>query len=322
MDEDAGSSSPKTLADVSHLFFSKVEESAEEPPEAAARPGDGPPDDADVERRNVMVESARQRRTRLFVVTGGDDSPGKSTIAVNLAQALVPFGRVAIFDADPRIPNARYFLGLPSWHYLSPLTGGGAPAPNIVTDAGVVVTDWSSRGNGEDDALGAGGVIYMDVPESGRTPMDFVVVDVPLSRTELLSRLAAHASVYIVTARPGRRGFEHAFVALKRVRRASGRDSAALVVNGASNENYARAFHAKIEVAAKRLLSVDVHLLGAVLREPGLGAEQRERGTIVSSRPDAAAALSLRQIAANVLELTRSDGPRGGGTRPWDHRED
>jgi hypothetical protein len=67
---------------------------------------------------------------------------------------------------------------------------------------------------------------------------------------------------------------------------------------------------------------VDVHLLGAVLPEPGLGAEQRERGAIVSSRPDAASALSLRQIVSNVLELTRSDGPRGGGTRPRDRRED
>jgi len=322
MDEDAGSSSPKTLADVSHLFFSNVGESAEEPPEAAVRPGDAPRDDADAERRGVVAESAQQRRTRLFVVTGGDDSPGKSTVAVNLAQALVPFGRVALFDADPRIPNARYFLGLPSWHYLSPLTGAGVPAPNIVTDSGVVVTDWSGGGKGERDALGAGGVIYMDVPESGRTPMDFVVVDVPVCRTELLSSLAAHASAYIVTARPGRRGFEHAFVALKRVRRESNRDSAALVVNGASSESYARAFHAKMEAVAKRLLSVDVHLLGAVLPEPGLGAEQRERGAIVSSRPDAASALSLRQIASSVLELTRSDGPRGGGTRPRDRRED
>ena len=37
MDEDAGSRSPKTLADVSHLFFSGAEESAEASPEAAVR---------------------------------------------------------------------------------------------------------------------------------------------------------------------------------------------------------------------------------------------------------------------------------------------
>jgi flagellar biosynthesis protein FlhG len=313
MDEDVLSRSPKTLADVSHLFFSSVEEGAEELPEAPARQAEG---------GGAVAESAGPRRTRLFVVTGGDDSPGKSTIAVNLAAALMPFGRVAIFDADPQIPNARYFLGLPSWHYLSPLTGGGASAPNIVTDTGVVVTDWSSGENGIDDALGAGGVIYTDVPESGRTALDFVVVDVSVSRTELLSRLAAHASVYIVTARPGRLGFEHAFVALRGVRRESGADSVGLVVNGASNEEYARAFCAKMKAAAKRLLSVDVHFLGAVLPEPGLGAEQRERGAVVASRPDAVCALSLRQIATNALELTKSDGPWEEGTGPLDRRED
>jgi len=320
MDEGASSRSPKTLADVSHLFFSKVEESAEELLDVTVRAAGDPRDETRVE--PVVAETAGPHRTRLFVVTGADDSPGKSTIAINLAQALVPFGRVAIFDADRRIPNARYFLGLPSWHYLSPLTGGGASAPNIVTDAGVVVTDWSSGDNGMDDALGGGGVIYTDVPEFGRTALDFVVVDVSVSRTEVLSRLAAQASAYIVTARPGRLGFEHAFVAVKRVRGESGADSVGLVVNGASSEDYARAFHAKIRAAAKRLLSVDVRFLGAVLPEPGLGAEQRERGAVVASRPDAACALSLRDITTNTLELTRSDGLPGEGTHPLDRRED
>ncbi|MCK4408800.1 MAG: hypothetical protein KAW67_01865, partial [Candidatus Eisenbacteria sp.] len=203
---------------------SAVGGSALEVDRVGVRPVSNAPDAA-TERKGAVAESAGMRRTRLFVVTGGDDSPGKSTIAVNLASALVPFGRVAVFDADPRIPNARYFLGLPSWHYLSPLTGGGASAPNIVTDAGVVVTDWSSGDNGVADALGVGGVIYTDVPGSGRAALDFVVVDVSVSRTELLSRLAAHASAYIVTARPGRLGFEHAFVALRRIRRESGADS-------------------------------------------------------------------------------------------------
>ena len=170
--------------------------------------------------------------------------------------------------------------------------------------------------------MGSGGVIYTDVPESGRTPLDFVVVDVSVARTELLSRLAPHASAYIVTARPGRLGFEHAFVALRRVRRESGVNPVALVVNGASNEDYARAFYAKMKAAAKRLLSVDLHFLGTVLPEPGLGAEQRERGAIVASRPDAVSALSLRQMATNALELTRNDDPPGEGTGPPDRRED
>jgi MinD-like ATPase involved in chromosome partitioning or flagellar assembly len=242
-------------------------------------------------------------------VTGGSDAPGKSTVAVNLAAAFLPFGRVAVFDADPRVPNARYYLGLPSWHYLSPLTGNGA-APSIMTEAGVVVCDWSS--DTADFAPTADGVFYTDVPDSGREPLDFAVVDVPAVRESLLSRLAACASMYVVAARPGRRGFEHAFAALRTLGRECGVGSAALVVNGAASEDYAAAFHEKMRLAAKRLLSMEVRLIGAVTAEPGLGSEQRERGAIVTSRPDAAVALSLRRIASNALQLTRGEG-RGNG---------
>jgi MinD-like ATPase involved in chromosome partitioning or flagellar assembly len=301
MDENAGSRAPKTLADVSHLFFSSTVKATEESPaQDVAAPG----------------------RTRLLVVTGGDDSPGKSTIAVNLAQALVPHGRVAIFDADPSVPNARYFLGLPSWHYLSPLTGGGEAAPVIATEAGVVVTDWSHSGAATNGLLGSGDVVYTDVPDGGRQALDFVVVDVPASRTEMLSVLGAHWPAFIVAARPVRTGFEHAFAALRNLRREANVSSAALVVNGASNEAHARAFHAKMRAAAGRLLSVDVRLLGAVLPEPGLGAEQRERGAIVASRPDAAVALSLRQIASSALELAKNAGRQAGASAGHDPMED
>jgi len=309
MDEGAGSRSPKTLADVSHLFFSSAAESVEEPTEVAANPVVAPSGDAG------------RRVTKLFVVTGGSDAPGKSTIAVNLAHSLATFGRVAVFDADPRVPNARFYLGLPSWHYLSPLTGGSA-APDVVTDAGVVVTDWSCDANGLDAGTGERELLYADVSDAGREPLDFAVVDVPTTRQKLLSDLAGRTSVYVVAARPCWSGFEHAFAALRTLRRECDADWATLVVNGSSGEDQANAFHAKIMTAAERLLSMDVHLAGTVPHEPGLGAEQRERGAIVVSRPDAAAALALRQIAANALEMTKDGSAASGGTAQRDRRED
>jgi MinD-like ATPase involved in chromosome partitioning or flagellar assembly len=175
-----------------------------------------------------------------------------------------------------------------------------------MTEAGVVVCDWS--GDETDGAPGEDGVFYTDVPESGREPLDFAVVDVPASRRDLLARLAACASMYVVAARPGRRGFEHAFVALRAIRSECGARTASLVVNGAAGDDHAAAFHARLKTAAERLLSMDVRLMGAVTTEPGLGREQRERGAIVTSRPDAATALALRRIASNALQVTRCDG--------------
>ena len=80
-----------------------------------------------------------------------------------------------------------------------------------MTEAGVVVCDWS--GEGPDESLGGGGIVYTDVPDSGREPLDFAVVDVPASRTDLLSRVAARASMLVVASRPGpRERVPHAWV--------------------------------------------------------------------------------------------------------------
>ena len=298
MSDGAGIKTPKTLADVSHLFFSNVEEQgadavlAREAPERDA-PAPGP-DAAGADDRG------RWRRTRTFVVTGGSGSPGKSTIAINLATSFATRGCVALFDADPKLPNARFYLGLPSWHYLSPVTGEGAPAPNTVTDSGLVVADWA-HGDAPVDGLGPGDLVYVDVEGIGRCALDFAVVDAPISRVDWMSANADRVDSFLVVARPGFGGFEEAFGALALLARRAGVRQALTVVNMVPDLGYAASFHAKLSEAAERLLSMETVLLGCVVYEAGLGAEQRQHGAIVESRPDAAAALLLRGMASNAL---------------------
>ena len=85
-----------------------------------------------------------------------------------------------------------------------------------------------------------------------------------------------------------------------------------IVVNRAPSLSYAKAFYAKTKLAADRLLSMNTRFLGGVIREPNLGAEQRERGVLVKSRPDAAAALLLKEIATNALSLRGAEAPLAG----------
>jgi MinD-like ATPase involved in chromosome partitioning or flagellar assembly len=293
MSDGSGSKSPRTLADVSHLFFSSVEKrQLTEPSEAAS----GDPD--------------RGRVTRVFVVTGGDGGPGKSTIAVNLAQALLRHGRVGLYDADPRVPNARFYLGLPSWNYLSPITGEGVPAATAVTDSGLIVVDWAAGPPAREEALRD--PVGVDVPAGGTYPLDFVVVDAPLSRAVPLGAGRGPSLLFVVVAEPGLAGFERAFAALARLAGDAGACQAGVVVNRAPGLSYAKVFHAKIRLAANRLLSMDTRFLGGVICEPNLGAEQRERGVLVTSRPDAAAALLLKDVTANALSLSGADAAPAG----------
>lgn len=297
MSENHGNRTPKTLADVSHLFFSGTGPQEDSGPDGSA----GPCEQSSEFTIDAMRASAPT--TRLFVVTGGEGGPGKSTVAVNIAQALVAHGRVGLYDADAHIPNARFYLGLPSWNYLSPLTGGGVPAPNVLDDSGLVVVDGTPQANRRRDASEPAGLVNVDLPRAGRSTIDFAVVDCPLSAVSDVVDGTGLPPRFVVVARPGERGFFEAYSVLSTLSRQVGAHTVGLVVNRAPSTSYSRAFHAKTRLAAQRLLSMDVIFLGGVVDEPDLGALQRERGVMVRSRPDATSALLLREIASNALGL-------------------
>ncbi|MFH1501535.1 MAG: hypothetical protein ABIG03_00675 [Candidatus Eisenbacteria bacterium] len=305
MSEGSSNGNPKTLADVSHLFFSGAGAQRDEGVDAADRPTvevGRPPEHADT-----------PAATRVFVVTGADAAPGKSTVAVNVAQSLVVHGRTGLYDADSRVPNARFYLGLPSWHYLSPLTGGGTPAPNVLTDSGLVVVDGVPGADISVADRGGDGVVSAQLPGGDACVLDYAVVDAPLSAAVGLAADRGLATRLIVVSRPGERGFFETHAVLARLAREAGVRAAGQVVNRAPSTSYARAFHAKTRLAAERLLSVDVSFLGGLVREPDLGALQRERGVMVRSRPDATSALLLREIASNALELREAYTSLAGG---------
>lgn len=315
MDRDAADRSPKTLADVSHLFFSHPEErsnstssadTGSQQSDSDAHGGASPPASQDACQGDAAaVSRGPLDRTGIVIVTGGDDRPGKSTVAANLSQALVRFGRVALLDVDPRLPNVRFYLGFASWNYLSPLTGGGEAAPNTATESGLVVVDRSSASREAIASLGSGDVVYLDAPAVGRRPVDFLVVDAPMSRLPLVSSLAGRSAVHIVVARPGRSGFESSFAAMKAIARISEPGTAELVVNMSPDYHYAERFHAKIAQATERLLSTRTELMGGVPVEAGMAGEQRERGLVVATKPDSPASLSLRQLASRAVDLAR-----------------
>lgn len=308
MSDGAGNRIPKTLADVSHLFFSNEEERTGEATSrregAERRPGGRASSPAAL----LANERERWRRTRIALVTGGPGSPGKSTVAVNLAAALTFRGSVALFDADPKLPNARFFLGLPSWHYLSPVTGDGTPAPVTVTESGLIVADWAT-GDAPVDGLRGGDLIYVDVEAAGRCGLDYAIIDAPASRIAWITEMAGRVDRFVIVARPGRSGFEEAFGTLALLARRAGVRRAAAVVNMVPDRDYAAAFHAKLSTAAERLLSMDVSLLGGLVFQAGLGAEQREHGVIVRSRPGATTALLLREMASNAFAGEGANDP-------------
>lgn len=294
MSQGRESDSPRTLADVSHLFFSGTE--AARAPEGGAKAGAS----KTAPESPARGQSEAWPKTKLFVVTGGAGGPGKSTLALSMAHAMQLRGRAALFDADPALPNARFYAGLPSWNYLSGVTGEGEPAPTVAAGCGVLVADCSTGRARVKDLLTDGNAVCVDGPGAAREPVKYVVVDLPADRAGWIGELASRVEACIVVARAGRAGFEEAFGALAALSRRAGLDGAGLIVNMVSDPDYGPSFHAKLAEASERLLSMRLRYIGAVAFEPGLGSLQRERGSILGVGPDSAFALMLRQAVAKI----------------------
>ena len=327
MSGQQGDRVPKTLQDVSHLFFSRddggepseAEPSdagssvTEDPAEAGVSVGVEPgPPEVSASAPEARSGEGHWSRTLVIPVTGGG-RPGVSTVSVNLAHALLPWGRVGLFDADPRLPNARFYLGLPSSHYLRHLTGGG-PAATTIIDGGLVVGEWVSAGTGPDVNSGSGEALYVDVEGAGRRALDIVVADIPLDRLELLAPIRHLAPAPVLVARHDFEGLVEAYEAASALAAAGFREPV-LVVNGTNGPDEGARFAAKMKEACRRLLGMEIRFAGALRREPRLGSIQRERGPIVRSEPDSVAALSLRETAANVLSAARGENGLAGAAR-------
>ncbi len=313
MSDSAGEAAPKSLADISHLFFSKkdderaddvrgVDERADDVRGAGERADD-------LRGAGERAEAPRGlgggRRTRLFVVTGGSGSPGKSTVAVSLAHAFQSTGDVAVLDADTHVPNARFYMGAPSSHYLTPLTGD-EPSAGVRVSSGLVSLGCAG-GRRADEIIARGREIYLDVQGESRRAMSSVVIDVPCDRLEWIAPIADRVGLFVVVARPGWEGFQEVHGVLKRLAKTLDVRSAGLIVNHVPNTDYAAKFFAKTRAAAERLLNMEMHFLGGMIRDEALGSRQRERGAAVHDRPDTVFALMLREAASKALGSEEAD---------------
>ncbi|MCD4690793.1 hypothetical protein K8S17_04960, partial [bacterium] len=181
----------------------------------------------------------------------------------------------------------------------SPLTGSAA-APSMRLSSGLVAVDCTGVRRA-DEIITSGREIYFDIEGEARSAVSSVVVDVSSERLEWIAPVVDRVGLFVVVARPGWDGYVEAFRVLKKLSLDLGVRSAGLIVNHVPDNDYAAKFYAKMRAAAERLLSMEMHFLGGMVREASLASEQRERGSVILSRPDTVFALMLREAASKAL---------------------
>ena len=248
---------------------------------------------------------------RILAVSSGKGGVGKSTVAVNVALALAEDGaRVGVMDADIYGPNVPRMFGV----FDKPPVIGGKIQP--LEAYGVKLMSLGFLVERDAPAIWRGPIIMKIVTQFLRDvnwgELDYLVVDLPPGTGDAQLSLvqATQVSGAVIVTTPQEMAVGDALRGAKMFERV-GVPVVGVVENMSAftDPETGRRWELFSSGGGERLAAeIGVPLLGTVPLQPGL-AEQADAGRpVIVASPDSPAALSLRQIAAELRRKTASRG--------------
>jgi flagellar biosynthesis protein FlhG len=252
-----------------------------------------------------------QKTTRVLTVTSGKGGVGKSNIAVNLALSFAKRGlKVLLIDADMGLANIDVLLGLvPQFNLFHVLLGEKNLKEIIIpTFYGLQLI-----------AAGSGGIkelANLDEMQRNRflnlifelnLNLDMIIIDTGagISRNVLSFVLAAQEILLVTTPEPTALMDAYGMIKVIHMEQKSARIR--VIVNMASPGQEAHEAGNKLVILSKRFLNMDIEVLGTVPRDAEMLRAVREQKPILLSSVASASAVSIHQLANQLLSIPISE---------------
>lgn len=249
----------------------------------------------------------KQHHPRIIAVASGKGGVGKTNLVVNLGIALAQKGqRVVLFDADLGMANVDVLLGvIPKYSLYDLLQGEKAveeilvqgPANIKIVPGGAGIEELANIDYYQRERLIQG------LREIGRNT-DVLLIDTSagISRNVLGFTSAADEVIIVLTPEPT--SLTDAYGLIKIISRFQLHSQVHLVVNRAASDQEAQQTIAKMETVAQKYLQVKLVPLGYIYDDKTVNKAVMKQEPFILHYPESAAAHSLQQIAANLLEGT------------------
>jgi len=268
--------------------------------------------------RGCVEEYAPVRESlRVISFTSGKSGVGKSSVVINLAEALARHGnRVLVVDADPGMNDISLLLGLLPPYTLNQVLSGEKSLEQIVVDAG---------GGIKVLPAGIGAQRYQTLSPSERLSLfqgmerleemfDYILIDTGAGIPANVTGFASAAREVVLVVTPESTSITDAYALVKTL---SARYEALrfrLLVNKCRDEEEGASLFLKLSTITTRFLEVSLVYAGCILHDEMLVESIRRRGAICRLFPDAKASVSFRALAQHIT----SEGHCGVVATPLD----
>jgi flagellar biosynthesis protein FlhG len=228
--------------------------------------------------RECVSSPCAVERPTILVVTGGKGGVGTTTIAVRLANSLTLSGRrTLLIDADPRGGNAAMLCGVEEQHSLADVLAGRRnwaeaieTSPNGVRL--IAGTRWS-------EDIGHGAPVaaerLIDLLSDKSSPTDVAVIDAGNTFGRSVQSICRIADAVVVVATPETAAVVGAFATIRSLAQPTLNRNCLkttapvsqlhapasrfhILVNMAKSAREAKAVHARIARACRRLLGIEI----------------------------------------------------------------
>lgn len=248
--------------------------------------------------------SRGENRARVLAVTSGKGGAGKTSLAINLALALVEHGkRVILVDVDIGLANADVLLAVQPRVHLGHVLSGeiGILDALTLTPGGVSLLPGCPGVRSFSDLQDSEREFLLDGFREMERYSDFLVIDTGAGITRNVVRFSAAADEVMVVTTPEPTAITDSYAAIKAISREKGAGRVRLVVNMASSRREAARVGDRICSVARKFLGMEVEVLGCILDDDAVRMAVRRRFPLLLEYPKSRAANCIRDLAGEIL---------------------
>jgi flagellar biosynthesis protein FlhG len=250
----------------------------------------------------IQRELGAARRLRVIAVTSGKGGVGKTTVAVNLALALVAHGnRVLLFDADLGMANVHVYVGItPRVTLLDVAEGRAALGQALCEGPGGLQLLCGASGVTQLANLDPRRIAWLGRElQALSANYDVLVLDTGAGISAQVLAFLALADDILTVATPNLAATLDAYGIIKAAHEAGLSAAIHLLVNQAEAGTEAESVWQRIAGCAQRFLHFIPGYLGNLRRDPAIERSGLTRQPLLLSHPESENARRFAQLAAH-----------------------